>query len=123
VLAALGSIPWLGGFLSAAASYKAEEASIRQDSLQTQSLEEHHEKLIKLGATLEEVQRRFDSLGESIDERLQSNEYLGLVRKAFRAWDEADTEEKRHYTANLIVNAAGTQICSDDVVRLFLDWA
>jgi hypothetical protein len=122
VLAALGSIPWVGGFLSAAASYKAEEASIRQDSLQTQWLEEHHEKLMKLRATLEEVQRRFDSLGESIDERLQSDEYLGLVRKAFRAWDEADTEEKRQYTANLIVNAAGTRVCSDDVIRLFLDW-
>jgi hypothetical protein len=122
VLAALGSIPWVGGFLSAAASYKAEEASIRQDSLQTQWLEEHQEKLMKLKATLEEIQRRFDNLGESIDERLQSNEYLGLVRKAFRAWDEADTEEKRHYTANLIVNAAGSRICSDDVVRLFLDW-
>jgi hypothetical protein len=42
VLAALGSIPWVGGFLSAAASYKAEEGSIKQDSLQTRWLEEHH---------------------------------------------------------------------------------
>lgn len=122
VLAALGSIPWVGGFLSAAASYKAEESSIRQDSLQTQWLEEHHDKLLKLKATLEEVQRRFDSLGESIEARIQSDEYLSLVRKAFRTWDEADTEEKRRYTANLIVNAAGTRVCSDDVVRLFLDW-
>jgi len=122
VLAALGSIPWVGGFLSAAASYKAEESSIRQDSLQTQWLEEHHDKILKLKAALEEVQRRFDSLGESIETRIQSDEYLSLVRKAFRAWDEADTEEKRRYTANLIVNAAGTRVCSDDVVRLFLDW-
>jgi hypothetical protein len=122
VLAALGSIPWVGGFLSAAASYKAEEGSLRQDSLQTQWLEEHHDKLLKLKATLEEVQRRFDSLGENIEARLQSEEYLGLVRKAFRAWDEADTDEKRRYTANLIINAAGTRVCSDDVVRLFLDW-
>ena len=122
VLAALGSIPWVGGFLSAAASYKAEESSIRQDSLQTQWLEEHHDKILKLKATLEEVQRRFDSLGENIEARIQSDEYLSLVRKAFRTWDEADTEEKRRYTANLIVNAAGTRVCSDDVVRLFLDW-
>ena len=122
VLAALGSIPWVGGFLSAAASYKAEEGSLRQDSLQTQWLEEHQEKLLKLRATLEDIQHRFASLGESIEARIQSEEYLGLVRKAFRAWDEADTEEKRRYTANLIVNAAGTRVCSDDVVRLFLDW-
>lgn len=58
VLAALGSIPWVGGFLSAAASYKAEEGSVRQDSLQTQWLEEHHAKILLLKATLEEVQRR-----------------------------------------------------------------
>jgi hypothetical protein len=122
VLAALGSIPWVGGFLSAAASYKAEEGSIKQDSLQTQWLEEHQDKILKLKATLEQVQRRFDSLGENIETRIQSDEYLGLVRKAFRAWDEADTEEKRRYTANLIVNAAGTRVCSDDVIRLFLNW-
>jgi len=36
VLAALGSIPWVGGFISAAVSYKTEEAGLRTDSLQTQ---------------------------------------------------------------------------------------
>jgi hypothetical protein len=36
VLAALGSIPWVGGFISAAANYKTEEGSIRTDTLQTQ---------------------------------------------------------------------------------------
>ena len=122
VLAALGSIPWVGGFLSAAASYKAEEDALKQDSIQTQWLEEHQDKILKLRATLEDIQRRFQSLGENIESRIQSEEYLALVRKAFRAWDEADTEEKRRYTANLIVNAAGTRVCSDDVVRLFLDW-
>ena len=40
----------------------------------------------------------------------------------FRTWDKAETEEKRKYVANLIANAAGTTVCSDDVVRLFVDW-
>lgn len=122
VLAALGSIPWVGGFLSAAADYKAEEDVIRQDTLQTQWLEEHHAKLSSLRDTLQELQRRFVTLGDSIEERIQSEEYLGLVRKAFRAWDAADTDEKRCYAANIVTNSAGTRICSDDVVRLFLDW-
>lgn len=122
VLAALGSIPWVGGFLSAAADYKAEEGTIRQDSLQTQWLEEHHTKLMALRDTLGEMQQRFEALGETIDDRIQSKEYLGLVRKAFRAWDAADTEEKRKYAANIVTNSAGTRVCSDDVVRLFLDW-
>lgn len=122
VLAALSSIPWVGGFLSAAADYKAEEGSLRQDSLQTQWLEEHQAKIGALRETLQEIHGRFDSMGASIDERIQSEAYLGLVRKAFRAWDEADTDEKRRYAANIVTNAAGTRVCSDDVVRLFLDW-
>jgi hypothetical protein len=36
VLAALGSIPWVGGFISAAASFKTEEGGTRTDNLQTQ---------------------------------------------------------------------------------------
>lgn len=122
VLAALGSIPWIGGFLSAAYDYKAEEGTLRQDSLQTQWLEEHQEKISELRETLSEIEKRFEALGGTIEDRIQSKEYLGLVRKAFRAWDEADTQEKRRYIANLVTNAAGTRVCSDDVVRLFIDW-
>lgn len=122
ILAALGSIPWVGGFLSAAASYKAEDGTLKQDSLQTQWLEEHHTKITALHNTLKEIQIRFEGMGEVIQERIQSEEYLALVRKAFRAWDEADTDEKRRYAANVVTNSAGTRVCSDDVVRLFLDW-
>lgn len=122
ILAALGSIPWVGGFLSAAASYKAENGSIKLNNLQTQWLEEHQAKLHALRETLQDIERRFEKLGGSIDERIQSDEYLGLVRKAFRAWDAADTDEKRRYAANIVTNCAGTRVCSDDVVRLFLDW-
>ncbi|MBN2381327.1 hypothetical protein JXQ70_00455 [bacterium] len=122
VLAALGSIPWVGGFLSAAASYKADEGPLKQNSLQTQWLEEHHQKIIELQETLAEIQERFEGFGTNIDDRIQSEEYLMLVRKAFRTWDEADTNEKRRFSANTITNAAGTRVCSDDVVHLFLDW-
>lgn len=122
VLAALGSIPWVGGFLAAAAEYKAEEGDVKHDSLQTQWLQEHHSKIMDLKDDLGEIQGRFETLGEAIEERLQSDEYLGIVRKAFRVWDEADTKEKRKYSANLVVNSAGTRVCTDDVVRLFLDW-
>jgi hypothetical protein len=122
VLAALGSIPWVGGFLSAAAAFKVEEASIKSNSLQTQWLEEHQEKLKSLQDTLAEIQKRFEAFGPAVEERIQSEEYLGLVRKAFRVWDEADTAEKRRYAANVVTNSAGTRVCSDDVVRLFIDW-
>jgi hypothetical protein len=122
VLAALGSIPWVGGFLSAAASFKLEQQSSRTNTLQTQWLEEHARKIAELMEALRHVTGRFEDLGPIIDERIQSEEYLALVRRAFRTWDGADTEEKRTYVRNLITNAAGTRVCSDDVVRLFIDW-
>lgn len=122
LLAALGSIPWVGGFISAAASYKTEESGIRMNALQTQWLEEHQKKIEDLKATLQEISERFASLGPEIEERIQSDDYLKLVRKAFRIWDEADSEEKRKYVANIVANSAGTRVCSDDVVRLFMDW-
>lgn len=122
VLAALGSIPWIGGFLSAAATLKTEEGPLRTDSLHTQWLEEHARKLASLRSTLETVVNRFEDLGPAVDERIQSEEYLQLVRRAFRVWDEAATEEKRRYVGNVVANAGGTRLCSDDVVRLFLDW-
>lgn len=122
VLAALGSIPWVGGFISAAINYKTEEGSIRTDSLQTSWLEEHARKIGELMSALEDIVHRFESLGPEIDERIQTEEYLALVRRAFRVWDRADTEQKRKYVGNLVSNAAGTRICSDDVIRLFIDW-
>ena len=44
------------------------------------------------------------------------------MRRSFRTWDQADTEEKRKYAENLVVNSGGTRLCSDDVIRLFIDW-
>lgn len=122
LLAAIGAIPWIGGFLTAAATINDEAKAERKHDLQTKWLEEHQGKIDRLGETLTEVESRFEALGPEIEERVQSDEYLGLVRKAFRAWDQADTEEKRRYAANIVVNSAGTRVCSDDVVRLFIDW-
>jgi hypothetical protein len=121
-LAALGSIPWVGGFISAAVSLKTEAGDIKADNLQTKWLEEHEQKMNKLGSTMSDIGSRFEALGDEIDDRIQSEEYLDIVRKAFRTWDNSDTDEKRGYVANLIANSAGTRLCSDDVVRLFIDW-
>ncbi|MGH8494217.1 MAG: hypothetical protein ACRERR_14090 [Moraxellaceae bacterium] len=121
-LAALGSIPWVGGFLSAAANIKTEEGGLKTDLLQTKWLEEHHKKMARLGEALTEIASRFEALGSDINTRIQSDDYLDIVRKSFRSWDQADTDKKRKYASNLVTNAAGTRVCSDDVVRLFIDW-
>ena len=125
-LAALGSIPWLGGVVSAAAvaaaSYKDGESQVERQELFREWLQEHQEKLQQLRATLEQMVIRLEGFGKEIEERITSEQYLTLVRKTFREWDQADTEEKRRLLVQLITNAAGTRIVSDDIVRLFLDW-
>ena len=73
-------------------------------------------------ATLGKLVARLERFGQEVEERITSTEYLTLVRKTFREWDVADTDEKRKLLVQLITNAGGTRIVSDDIVRLFLDW-
>lgn len=121
-VAALGAIPWVGGFIAAAAAIRGEESAVKSDDLRTLWLEEHEKKLAELMAALDAINERFESLGPDIEQRIQSPEYLAIVRQAFRTWDQAETETKRQFVANLISNAAGTRLCSDDVIRLFVSW-
>lgn len=51
--------------------------------------------------------QRFDNLGATVEARIQSDEYLSLVRKAFRIWDEADTQEKRRYPECALTMSSG----------------
>ena len=122
LMAALGSVPWVGGFIAAAAALSAEAGQQKVNELQRDWLEEHQDKLADLARTLVEIVDRLESLGEDIQSRIQSEEYLALVRRAFRTWDQADTEEKRRLIKNLLMNAGGTTLCPDDLVRLFIQW-
>jgi hypothetical protein len=125
-LAALGSIPWVGGVIAASAaagaSYRAGESQIEKEGLLREWLQQHQEKLQQLRATIDQIVGRVDGFGPEVEKRITSEEYLTLVRKTFREWDAADTEEKRRLLVQLITNAAGTRVASDDIVRLFLDW-
>ncbi len=125
-IAALGSIPWIGGVVAAAADaahkIKSGEESAETDRLLMEWLEEHQQKLAALRATLNEMAGRLEGFGQEMEERITSEDYLTLVRKTFREWDIADTAEKKRLLVNLITNAAGMRLVSDDIVRLFLDW-
>ena len=122
IMAALSSIPWVGGLLAAIQSFKEEEGQLETNSLQRQWLEEHKAKMGLLARDLEDITNRLDKLGDDIQARMESEEYLILVKKAFRLWDQADTEQKREYVKKLISNAGASALCSDDLIRLFLDW-
>jgi hypothetical protein len=122
VVAALSSIPWIGGVFSAAASFSAEKDQEGFNELQTLWLRGHEDKINELGATLTDIFTRLDKFGDEIQERIESPAYLALVRKCFRSWDAADTDEKKQMLKNLITNAGAIKLCSDDLVRLFINW-
>lgn len=122
LLAALGSVPWVGGFIAATAALEGEREQQKVNELQQEWLDEHRGKLTELGHALLEILQRLESLGSDVEQRLQSEEYLGLVRKAFRVWDQSDTREKRLLIQNLLTNAGGTPLTADDIVRLFIQW-
>ncbi len=122
VLAALSSLPWVGGLIGASAGLYGEHDQEKVNSLQRKWLEEHSERLRDVAAAIDEVTGRLDQFGEEVKERIESEEYLSIVRKAFRAWDAADTKEKRRLVQKLLAHAGGSRITSDDVVRLFVEW-
>ena len=97
ILALLGSIPWVGSFLSNAAAFKIEKSNIQIFNLQMMLFKEHERKFEKLLKTLSELDRRFALMGERIEERINSEEYLSLVRKSFRVWEDSETDEKKIY--------------------------
>jgi len=122
LIAALGSIPWIGGFIAASASLTAEREQQGINDLQQVWLQEHKEKIAELRDALNDIFHRLDNFGDQIQQRIESPEYLALVRKTFRSWDEADTQEKKQMLKRLIMNAGAIQLCDDDLIRLFLHW-
>lgn len=126
--AALGSIPWIGGIYNALIALQGESEQEEGSQLQKMWLLEHREKIFILDQTLKEITSRLDDFCRNEDlekvvlTRIQSAEYLSLVRETFRAWDDASTANKREKLKKLIVNAAAIELCNDDMVRIFIKW-
>jgi hypothetical protein len=72
--------------------------------------------------TILEIAARLDIHDEKIQQRIESKEYQSLLKKTFREWSGAESEDKRTYIRNILANAAASKMTSDDVVRLFIDW-
>lgn len=121
-MAALGGIPWVGSVLSAAATLSAENEQGRTNQIMFLWVQEHEQKFKELGVTLNGIFERFSSFGDEVNARLESTEYLTLVRKTFRLWDQAETHEKKEMFKKLITNSGVITLAQDDLVRLFLEW-
>jgi hypothetical protein len=109
-------------------SLQAEKEQDQLNELLKLWVSDQKEKLEILSATLNDFISRLDEFCTNpevkaiVIERIQSPEYLNLVRETFRAWDEAATMDKKDKFKKLITNAAAIELCSDDMVRIFIKW-
>jgi len=117
-----GAIPFAGGALSAVAGAWSEGEQEKVNRFFKHWVQMLQDELREKEQTIIEIMARLDLQDEAISERVESKEYQSLVRKTFREWSGAESEEKRKYIRNILSNAAATQVTSDDVIRLFIDW-
>lgn len=122
VLACLGGVPTIGGAFGATADAWSEAQQDRFNRLLTQWLKLQEEEIKEIGQTLVEVMVRLDPNDPVVQERIATSGYLSLVKKCFRDWSAAESEEKRILIRNLLTNAAATKLTEDDIVRLFVEW-
>lgn len=76
----------------------------------------------EIGITIAEILSRLDLNDDNIGKRIESPEYLSLLKKCFRDWSAAESEANRLLVRNLLSNAAVNKICTDDVLRMFIQW-
>ncbi len=72
--------------------------------------------------TIQEIMQRLCDLDRDVSDRIKSNQFQSLVQRCFRDWSGINSESKREYIRNMLVNAASSGVSNDEVVRLFIDW-
>lgn len=117
-----GVVPFAGGLLSAAAGAWSESEQEKVNQFLKEWLKMLEDEIKEKEQTILEITARLDMHDEEIAARIRSKEYQSLLKKTFREWSGAESEEKRVYIRNILANAAATNITSDDVLRLFIDW-
>jgi hypothetical protein len=117
-----GVLPLAGGLLSAAAGAWSEQEQSRINDFLHHAIQMLAAEMREKEQTILEITARLDMRDEETIKRLESASYQALVRKAFRDWAGAESEEKRVLIRNLLTNAASSKLASDDVVKLFLQW-
>lgn len=121
-LACLSGIPIAGGVFSATAGAWSGAEQKKFNKIFASWLKLQEEEMKEIGITLAEVMFRLDMNDTKVEERVQSPEYLSLVKKCFRDWSAAESEDKRVLIRNLLSNAASCSLTTDDVIRLFIEW-
>lgn len=120
--AASGAVPLVGGVLSAVLGAWSEREQAKVNHFFEQWVKMLQEEIREKEATIIEIMARLDLQDEKISARVESREYQSLLKKTFREWAGAESEDKRVLIRNVLSNAAASTLSSDDVVRMFIDW-
>jgi gas vesicle protein len=113
-----GVVPFAGGLLSAAAGAWSENEQERVNKFFKHWIKMLEDEIKEKERTILEIMARLDIHDEEIAKRLESKEYQSLLKKTFREWSGAESEDKRTYIRNILANAAASNMTSDEVVRL-----
>lgn len=117
-----GAVPFLGGLFSAVAGAWSEAEQEKVNKFFRHWVRMLEDELREKEKTIIEIMARLNLQDEEIQKRVESSEYQSLLKKTFREWSGAESEDKREYIRNILSNAAASNLSSDDVVRLFIDW-
>lgn len=119
---ASGAIPFAGGALAAVSAAWSEH-----DQDKVNEFLKYRQKLLEKEIkeqleTINEIMQRLSKIKQDVSERIKSAEFQSLVEKCFRNWSDINSQAKREYIRNILVNAASANTSPDEVVRLFIEW-
>lgn len=117
-----GAVPIVGGVFSAITGTWSEGEQDKVNKFFEHWIRMIQDEIKEKEDTIIEIVARLDLQDAEISKRVESKEYQSLVKKTFREWAGAESEEKRVFIRNILSNAASSQVSSDDVVRLYIDW-
>lgn len=117
-----GAIPVVGGVISAVSNAWSEKEQEEINKFFQFWIKMLQDEIREKEVTMIEILARLNLQDEKISQRVSSREFQSLIRKTFREWSGAESEEKRILIRNILTNAAATDITSDEVIRLFIDW-
>lgn len=90
-----GAIPFAGGIFSAIAGAWSEQEQEKINRFFQHWLKMLQDEFREKEETIVEIMARLDLHDEKISERIESKEYQSLLKKTFRDWAGAESEEKR----------------------------
>src|SRR5690349_21248829 len=90
-----GLVPFAGGLFSAAAGAWSDHEQEKVNNFFRHWMKMLEDEIREKERTILEIMARLDIHDEKIAKRLESKEYQSLLKKTFREWAGAESEEKR----------------------------